>query len=149
MSYRDLAKGRFSSENQIYFVTAVIDKRRKLFNNLNVCRKISLQMKQFDDQGHVATIAWVIMPDHIHWLFELKSNINLATVIKKFKGRTARKLNLLLGSKGTFWQHAYYDHALRCDEDIKEVARYIIANPLRAGLVDRIEDYPYWDAMWL
>ena len=106
-------------------------------------------MKRLDGEKQIETIAWVIMPDHIHWLFELKSDYDLATVIKIFKGRTGRKLNKLLGEKGTFWQHAYYDHALRAEEDIKKVSRYIDANPLRAGLVDKIEDYPYWDAMWL
>ena len=149
MSYRDLAKGRFSSANQIYFITTVVHKRRKVFVNLNICRNIILQMKRFDDEGYIETIAWVIMPDHIHWLFELKSNNDLGSVLKKFKGRSSRKLNLLLGVKGSFWQHAYYDHALRSEEDIKKVARYIVANPLRAGLVERIEDYPYWDAVWL
>lgn len=149
MSYAGLAKGRFSSENQIYFITTVIHKRRKLFVNLELCRNIILQMKKFDEDDYVETIAWVIMPDHIHWLFVLKANYDLATVVKVFKGRTARKLNMLLGVKGTFWQHAYYDHALRKDEDIKKVARYIVANPLRAGLVERIEDYPHWDAIWL
>ncbi len=149
MSYRDLAKGRFSSESQIYFITTVVHQRRKLFVNLELCRNCILQMKQFDDEGHIETIAWVIMPDHIHWLFQLKDSYDLATVVKKFKGRSARKLNLLLGIKGTFWQHAYYDHALRNNEDIKQIARYIVANPLRAGLVERIEDYSYWDVVWL
>ena len=149
MSYRDLAKGRFSSENQIYFITTVIHNRRKLFVNLDVCRNIILQMKRFDDDECVQTIAWVIMPDHVHWLFELKSNDDLGTVLKKFKGRSSRTLNLLLGEKGTFWQHAYHDHALRRDEDIKKIARYIVANPLRAGLVERIADYSHWDAVWL
>lgn len=149
MSYRDLAKGRFSSENQIYFITTVIHKRRKLFINLELCRNIILQMKRLDDESYIESIAWVIMPDHVHWLFTLKEEYDLATVVKKFKGQSARELNKLLGEKGTFWQHAYYDHALRKDEDIKKVARYIVANPLRAGLVKRIEDYPYWDAVWL
>ena len=149
MSYRDLAKGRFSSKNQIYFITTVIHKRRKLFVNLDICRNIIMQMKQLDEDGYIETIAWVIMPDHIHWLFQLKENNDLGTVIKKFKGKSARKLNLLLGRKGTFWQHAYYNHALRKDEDIKKIARYIVANPLRAGIVERIEDYPHWDAVWL
>ena len=149
MSYRDLAKGRFSSANQIYFITTVVHKRRKVFVNLNICRNIILQMKRFDDENYIETIAWVIMPDHIHWLFVLKPNNDLGSVLKKFKGRSSRKLNLLLGVKGSFWQHAYYDHALRTDEDIKKVARYIVANPLRAGLVERIEDYPHWDAVWL
>lgn len=149
MSYRDLAKGRFSSENQIYFVTTVVEQRRKLFVDLYVCRKVISEMKGLDMKGYIETLSWVIMPDHIHWLFQLKSDTNLASVIKDFKGRSARSLNLLLNKKGTFWQHAYYDHALRSDEDIKKVARYIVANPLRAGLVERIEDYPYWDAVWL
>ncbi|MFM2004374.1 MAG: hypothetical protein RLZZ09_29 [Pseudomonadota bacterium] len=29
------------------------------------------------------------------------------------------------------------------------IARYNVVNPLRAGLVDRIGDYPHWDAAWL
>lgn len=149
MSYRDLAKGRFSAESKIYFITTVIHQRKKLFVNLNICRSVILHMKKFDDEGDIETIAWVVMPDHIHWLFQLKENNDLATVIKKFKGKSARKLNLLLGVKGTFWQHAYYDHAIRDDEDIKNIARYIVANPLRAGLVEQIEDYPHWDAVWL
>jgi len=41
------------------------------------------------------------------------------------------------------------DHALRTDENLLNVARYIIANPLRAGLVTRIGDYPLWDSIWL
>ena len=149
MSYRDLAKGRFSSQNQIYFVTTVIEQRRKFFVELGVCRRVIFEMKKLDEEGYVDTLSWVIMPDHIHWLFQLKDNSSLSIVVKNFKGRTARKLNLLLGLKGTFWQHAYYDHALRSDEEIKKIARYIVANPLRAGLVDRIEDYPHWDAVWL
>ena len=140
MSYRDLAKGRFSSQNQIYFVTTVIEQRRKLFVELGVCRRVIFEMKKLDEEGYVDTLSWVIMPDHIHWLFQLKDNSSLSIVVKNFKGRTARKLNLLLGLKGTFWQHAYYEHALRSDEEIKKIARYIVANPLRAGLVDRIED---------
>jgi hypothetical protein len=38
---------------------------------------------------------------------------------------------------------------LRQDEDVARVARYVVANPLRAGLVKRIGDYPLWDAAWL
>ena len=43
----------------------------------------------------------------------------------------------------------YYDHAIRKEEDIKGLAHYIIANPLRAGLVTNINDYPHWDAVWM
>ena len=47
------------------------------------------------------------------------------------------------------WQRGFHDYALGVDKDIVHVARYIVANPLRAGLVSRIGDYPLWDAKWL
>ena len=50
---------------------------------------------------------------------------------------------------GQLWQAGYHDHALRSDEDVREVALYVIANPRRAGLVDRFRDYPPWDAAWI
>ena len=53
------------------------------------------------------------------------------------------------GSQGGLWQRGYHDRALRRDEDLKAAARYIVMNPLRAGLVKRPGDYPLWDAVWL
>jgi putative transposase len=47
------------------------------------------------------------------------------------------------------WQKGYHDRAIRREEDLLAVARYIVANPLRAGLVKRVGDYPLWDAVWL
>ena len=42
----------------------------------------------------------------------------------------------------------YYDHALRKEENVQNIARYIVANPLRADLVKNVGDYPYWYAKW-
>jgi len=47
------------------------------------------------------------------------------------------------------WQAGYHDHALRKEEDIRDVARYIVMNPVRAGLVRSVREYPLWDAKWL
>ena len=47
------------------------------------------------------------------------------------------------------FQKGFYDHAVRDDEDLRALARYLVANPVRAGLVDRVNDYPHWDAVWL
>jgi hypothetical protein len=43
----------------------------------------------------------------------------------------------------TLWQRYGYEHVLRGDEDTLSVARYILENPLRAGLVESVEDYPF------
>ena len=41
------------------------------------------------------------------------------------------------------WDKGYYDRVLRDSEATEAVAPYILANPVRAGLVKSIEDYPF------
>ena len=67
----------------------------------------------------------------------------------RVKSKSALAVNRHLKSKGPVWQKGYHDHALRREEDIENVARYIVANPLRANLVRHLGDYPFWDAIWL
>ena|SRR5690242_2443060 len=43
----------------------------------------------------------------------------------------------------------YHDRALRREEDVVATARYVVMNPVRAGLVSRIGDYPHWNAIWV
>ena len=149
MSFNDLRKGRFSEDGSIYFVTMVTYERKPYFLNFFVARKVIQQIGILHNEKQVYSLAWVIMPDHIHWLFQLNESTSLSKLMNLFKGRTARILNKDINKKGKFWQAAYYDHAVRKEESIKQIARYIIANPLRAKLVERVEDYSHWDADWL
>jgi REP element-mobilizing transposase RayT len=106
-------------------------------------------MRTLHEENILNSLAWVVMPDHMHWLFELKDKMGLPSVIKQLKARSALAVNALLKRHGTLWQKGFYDHAIREEDDIRGIARYIIANPLRAGLVKHIGDYPLWDAAWL
>ena len=83
------------------------------------------------------------MPDHIHWLMQLDNNATLERIIRSMKSQSAKAVGMPI------WQTGYYDHAIRKDEDIQNIARYIVANPIRAGIVEKIGDYPHWDATWL
>lgn len=149
MSYNDLLKGRFSEANRIYFVTTVTHQRLKLFNDFYVARSVINIMKHLDRDSHVTSLSWVLMPDHVHCLMQLKGDSSLPVVIKRFKAVSARSINQHLNKQGQVWQRSYYDHCLRKEEDLRHISRYIVANPLRAGLVDDIRDYPHWDAIWL
>ena len=149
MSYNDLRKGRFSEANRIYFVTIVTHQRAKLFNDFYLARSVIKTMKQLDNDEQVKSISWVVMPDHLHWLFQLENKKTLSEIMKHLKALSARSINAQLKRQGRVWQKSYYDRALRRDEDLKQVSRYIIANPLRAGLVEDIGKYSYWDAVWL
>ena len=89
------------------------------------------------------------MPDHLHWLVQLQADVSLAEVMQSVKAISSHGINTLSGSKASIWQKGYYDHALRREEDIKAMARYVVANPVRAGLVGSIMEYPHWDAVWM
>ena len=106
-------------------------------------------MKCLDDDGWVQSLSWVVMPDHIHWLFQLGDVKDLSVVMKHFKARVTKELNRKTNRSGPVWQKAFYDRAIRDNEDLQILARYIVANPLRAGLVENIENYSHWDAVWL
>jgi len=106
------------------------------------------EFRKAQEAGYVTSIAWVVMPDHFHWLVELH-NGDLPKVMQSTKSRCTRLINQKRGHCSPVWQKGYFDRALRREEDLKAAARYIIANPLRAGLVTHIADYPLWDAIWL
>mgnify|MGYP001823992259 CR=1 FL=1 len=147
---RNLRNGRFSSENQIYLVTTVTDRRIPVFSCLKNGRILVREMMRSDNDGQTDTLAFVVMPDHIHWLFALCNTKSLAAVVGSVKRHSARQINRQSGLCATsVWQRGYHDHALRTDEDIIQVARYIVANPLRARLARRVGDYSLWDAVWL
>ncbi len=88
------------------------------------------------------------MPDHFHWLVELEK-CSLSSLMRQTKSLTTREVNLSTARLGPLWQQGYHDRALRRDEDLVKMARYVVANPLRAGLVKRLGDYPLWDAIWV
>ncbi len=147
--YNALRRGRWSEPGRCYMVTTVTSGRIPIFRDSSTGRVVVREMMRLQEEGFVESVAWVIMPDHLHWLLVLGEHADLSRVVQLLKGRSAHRVNQCLGRKGSVWQKAFYDHAIRKDEDLRKLARYVVANPLRAGIVKRIEDYPLWDAVWL
>ena len=148
MPWDDLRKGRFSEAGRAYHVTAVVAERRPVFRNLWLGRILVREMMRLQEEGAVESLAFVVMPDHLHWLIVLQSGWELSEVMQRLKGRSARLLAQRTGYR-PFWQRAYYDHAVRGDEDLRAIARYVVANPIRSGVVERLGDYSLWDAIWM
>ncbi|WP_095057706.1 transposase [Pseudomonas sp. Irchel s3f7] len=143
-----LRAGRYSQSGQIYLLTAVTYHRDPVFANWRTGRLVVDQFRQTQAEEWADSLAWVVMPDHFHWLVELK-NSTLPALMLATKSRSARAINAHLGRSGRLWQKGFHDRAIRREEDLLAVARYVIANPIRAGLVRRVHDYPLWDAKWL
>lgn len=142
MHYTDLRKGRVSQTGLAYHITAVTRNRIPYFEALGNGRRVVWELMALQDQGMAETLCYVLMPDHLHWLMILHKGA-LPEVIRFLKGRSSRAIGQ------SVWQANYHDHAVRKEEDLHEMARYIVANPLRTRLVGRIGDYPLWDAVWL
>ncbi|MDB5979877.1 MAG: hypothetical protein JWQ69_892 [Pseudomonas sp.] len=143
-----LRLGRVSELGRVYNVTSIVENRRPVFTDWRLGRLVVTELRRAEQQGLVLSLAWVVMPDHFHWLFELK-NGSLGALLKQVKGRSAIEFNKATGSEGRLWQRGFHDRAVRHEDDLRQLARYIVANPLRAGLVKRAGDYPLWDAIWL
>ena len=94
-------------------------------------------------------LAWVLMPDHVHWLLQLGNELTLDAVVQRLKAASSRAANRATNRRGSLWAPAYFERALRTVDDVPGVARYIVANPLRAGLVTSVRSYPFWNAIWL
>ncbi|WP_150711320.1 REP-associated tyrosine transposase [Pseudomonas fluorescens] len=143
-----LRTGRHSEPGRIYLLTAVTHQRQPVFKDWHMGRLVVNEFRKAQEDSHATSLAWVVMPDHFHWLVELH-NGDLPKLMQVTKSRCARLINQERGFSAPVWQKGYFDRALRREDDLKAMARYIVANPLRAGLVARIADYPLWDAIWM
>jgi REP element-mobilizing transposase RayT len=82
-------------------------------------------------------IAFAIMPNHVHLL--LKPLENLATMMQKIKGGSAKVLNQILNKQGRFWAQDYYDRLIRDERHFYQVYNYIRNNPIELPQIDGAE----------
>ena len=144
-----LRRHRVSLPGHIYHVTTTTRLRERFFDSFQCARAAIRALHSHAALAGSDPLAWVLMPDHLHLLVQLAEHAELAVLMNRLKAATARAVNRHLGRTGAVWQQSFHDHLLRKEEDLKTVARYIVMNPLRAGLVRRVSEYPHWDAVWL
>ncbi|MEM5551694.1 transposase [Pseudoalteromonas neustonica] len=145
-SYK-LRQHRYSAINHYYSVTTCTNQRIKYFAEFNNARALINSLKKSDLNGLTKTICFVVMPDHVHWLFQLKTHTPLSSVVAKVKGRTSFSMHKNKSEK--IWQSGFYDSLIRHEKHLLHQSRYIAANPIRAGMVEQLGDYPHWDCIYL
>ncbi|MEL1265961.1 transposase [Pseudoxanthomonas putridarboris] len=144
-----LRRHRIDLPDQVYLITATTADRQPLFGAFEGACAAAPCHHQPDVLRTSVLLAWVLMPDHAHWLVRLGERDGMASFTNRLKSAIARAYNHRLERTGPVWARAYHDHALRQEEDVRVAARYVVANPVRAGLVKRVGDYPFWNAVWL
>ncbi len=83
------------------------------------------------------------MPDHLHVVVEgFDDTSNLPRFVRLAKQQTAYHFKRVTGER--LWQDSYFDRTLRRDDDLGAMIRYVLDNPVRAGLVSTPMEYPHW-----
>ena len=95
--------------------------------------------------------AAVVMPDHIHlilkpFVVESDTEYSLSKILQSIKGFSAREINKVRGTKGALWQDESFDRIIRDNDEYLEKWNYIRGNPVKVGLCQAPEEYPFlWE----
>lgn len=117
----------------------------------------------YRDNKEYDLISFTIMPNHVHLVlslikradYSLKNNnieemigkkqtdSSLYKIMQSLKWYTAKECNKILNRTGQFWQHESYDHVVRNEEELNRIIEYVQNNPVKAGLVEKQEDWKW------
>ena len=131
---------------QRYFLTFCTFERRRHFTDAVNVTLVRDQFVRTSAIGHFAIPAYCFMPDHLHVLAEgLSDDADLLKFVKTSKQYSGFYFKQRKGEK--LWQRYGFERVLRNDESTIDTARYIVNNPIRAQLVERLEDYAFWGSL--
>jgi putative transposase len=126
-----------------FSLTITTANRERLFHGSAAAERC-LELLAASVARHDASLfAYCLVPDHVHLLLALPEGTSVIQFVKHFKQTTSYHLQRLAGTGISVWQDSFYDHALRREEALTDVAEYIFNNPVRAGLIQNATDYLY------
>ena len=125
-----------------YALTFCTRGREPLFTRQDAVALVLAQIARAADEQQFALLVYCFMPDHLHLLIEGKAeSSNCKAFIARAKQYSGYHYSKQFGAQ--LWQRYSFEHVVRDSEKTATIARYILQNPLRAGLVERIPDYPF------
>ena len=133
-------------QNHPFFITISTFNKYPWFQiHPKLAEKLSATILDVSAARGTLVYAWCIMPDHVHLLLQ---DSDIVAFVRMIKGRVSPYSRRLEPGR-KLWQRSFYDHALRSEETIFDVARYIFGNAVRAKLVTAASDYPlYGSLVW-
>lgn len=127
---------------ETYFITTCTLDRRKVFVDNDFYETCRDELFAMSERYGFSTDAYVFMPDHVHWLAEAqREGAQLREFVSMWKQRTGFAWHRKHGSR--LWQKGYWERVLRPSDDSLSLARYIVENPVRAGLVVDVREYAF------
>jgi putative transposase len=129
-----------------YFVTTKTWQNRALFKVEKLAEVLANNLFNYRDRSTYLLHEFVIMPDHLHLLLTPGSTTSLERAIMLIKGGSSHEIHRVRGHKMQIWQSGFYDVTVRDEADYHVKRQYIRMNPVKAGLVERPEDWGFGSA---
>jgi len=128
----------------LFLVTAWIDVARPVFDDFLAGRLLVDCLRQ--QQHRADTWAFVVMPDYLNWLVQLRRNMSLHKLVERVLASSNTQLCSYLGCTGFLWRSQYHQQSVSSSQTAITIARDMVKAPLRAQLVSSVGNYPLWDA---
>ena len=155
----------------VYLITAVTYHRETVFTDPGNAQIAHEDIAFYTAKFKATTLAHVIMPDHIHWVIQPSPEdfarfsreqtekggqyaaapyrYYLSKILQDYQRHVAYEVNKRRETRGTkVWQDGFRDDGLRTEKAVLAAVRYVAYNPVKAGLVERLEDYAFWGAVY-
>jgi len=123
---------RYFEPGQYCFVTSIVASRQRIL--VPNAELLARALHRAHQRSRFSVVAWVVMPDHFHALL-FTPNGDIPGILQRIKQSFSRQHRSLTGIGGHVWQHRYWDHIIRSEEDMRRHIDYIHFNPVKHGLV--------------
>lgn len=143
----------YASPGVAYHITIGTSQKQNIFTNPVTNQQIINVLKNSSALYGYHLIAYCLMPDHLHILIQAGENPkDLREFVRGFKSYCSiatRSVATPVATKTNMkmWQRGFYEHILRKEENIADIAEYILNNPVRKGLVQDKGQYKWCDMM--
>jgi putative transposase len=131
------------SSARVFFVTTNTSMGRRLLQSERNATLLIDVLRSNVATGKFQLHDFVVMPDHLHLLMTLQGDVTIEKAMQLIKGGFSYRLKRELGYQGEIWQRGFSDVRIRDWQSFSQHRAYILQNPVKAGLVNSAEDWPY------
>jgi putative transposase len=140
---RNAASANILSPSRIFFVTTKTSMGRRLLQSERNASLLIDVLRSLVTEQKFKLHDFVIMPNHVHLLMTVEDEMTIEKAMQLIKGRFSHRLSHKYGHQGEVWQRGFSEVQVLGRESMMQHRAYIAMNPVKAGLVDSPEKYPY------
>src|SRR5271169_5324514 len=131
------------SSARVFFVTTKTSMARRLLQSERNAMLLIEVLRSNVAAGKFQLHDFVIMPDHLHLLMTLPGDVTIEKAMQLIKGGFSYRLKREFGYQGEVWQRGFSEVRISDGQSFLQHREYIVQNPVKAGLVDTAEEWPY------